>query len=138
GSVRTHRVRIVLKVLIHLLLAGALLVSGLFFFFSSRRRHTSFSRDWSSDVCSSDLDDREDGTAPPRVDDAGGVLESRRHRRRVAARSRPRGRPPRGPAGAAGCPWARDRHDGPRVGEGARASWATGREREKNHVLSRS
>src|SRR5207302_6277028 len=31
------------------------------FFFSSRRRHTRFSRDWSSDVCSSDLfvvDDR--------------------------------------------------------------------------------
>src|SRR5690606_39683933 len=27
----------------------------LFFFFSSRRRHTRFSRDWSSDVCSSDL-----------------------------------------------------------------------------------
>src|SRR5690606_40556623 len=26
------------------------------FFFSSRRRHTRFSRDWSSDVCSSDLD----------------------------------------------------------------------------------
>src|SRR5690606_40012805 len=25
------------------------------FFFASRRRHTSFSRDWSSDVCSSDL-----------------------------------------------------------------------------------
>src|SRR5690606_40570638 len=25
------------------------------FFFSRRRRHTSFSRDWSSDVCSSDL-----------------------------------------------------------------------------------
>src|SRR5690606_40836987 len=30
-----------------------------FFFFSSRRRHTRFSRDWSSDVCSSDLS-RED------------------------------------------------------------------------------
>src|SRR5205809_8129846 len=28
---------------------------GLFFFFSSRRRHTRCSRDWSSDVCSSDL-----------------------------------------------------------------------------------
>src|SRR6266700_6282316 len=28
---------------------------NIFFFFSSRRRHTSFSRDWSSDVCSSDL-----------------------------------------------------------------------------------
>src|SRR5437868_8546536 len=28
----------------------------LFFFFSSRRRHTRSKRDWSSDVCSSDLD----------------------------------------------------------------------------------
>src|SRR3989449_8421628 len=28
---------------------------GVFFFFSSRRRHTRCSRDWSSDVCSSDL-----------------------------------------------------------------------------------
>src|SRR5690625_5499617 len=31
----------------------------MFFFFSSRRRHTSWPRDWSSDVCSSDL--RKDG-----------------------------------------------------------------------------
>src|SRR2546427_6618622 len=29
---------------------------GSFFFFSSRRRHTRFDCDWSSDVCSSDLD----------------------------------------------------------------------------------
>src|SRR5690606_1402239 len=29
--------------------------TSFFFFFSSRRRHTRFSRDWSSDVCSSDL-----------------------------------------------------------------------------------
>src|SRR2546421_7779713 len=29
-----------------------------FFFFSSRRRHTRSDRDWSSDVCSSDLRDR--------------------------------------------------------------------------------
>src|SRR5690349_17378595 len=28
---------------------------GVFFFFSSRRRHTRSLRDWSSDVCSSDL-----------------------------------------------------------------------------------
>src|SRR5437870_13880739 len=28
---------------------------ALFFFFSSRRRHTRWPRDWSSDVCSSDL-----------------------------------------------------------------------------------
>src|SRR5207253_7084872 len=27
-----------------------------YFFFSSRRRHTRWPRDWSSDVCSSDLD----------------------------------------------------------------------------------
>src|SRR6266436_8864955 len=33
-----------------------------FFFFSSRRRHTRCSRDWSSDVCSSDLR-RRSGTA---------------------------------------------------------------------------
>src|SRR5687768_12329944 len=32
-----------------------LTVHLIFFFFSSRRRHTSCSRDWSSDVCSSDL-----------------------------------------------------------------------------------
>src|SRR3712207_6953363 len=29
-----------------------------FFFFSSRRRHTRYWRDWSSDVCSSDLGGR--------------------------------------------------------------------------------
>src|SRR4030043_1175839 len=32
-----------------------LLVTYLWCFFSSRRRHTRCSRDWSSDVCSSDL-----------------------------------------------------------------------------------
>src|SRR5690606_40366002 len=45
------------------------------FFFSSRRRHTRFSRDWSSDVCSSDL-------APPSEGDVlatvvGGTVEGR-------------------------------------------------------------
>src|SRR5207253_5793467 len=30
-----------------------------FFFFSSRRRHTRWPRDWSSDVCSSDLEMRQ-------------------------------------------------------------------------------
>src|SRR5215217_9185668 len=29
---------------------------AVFFFFSSRRRHTRYWRDWSSDVCSSDLE----------------------------------------------------------------------------------
>src|SRR5688572_32624600 len=31
-----------------------------FFFFSSRRRHTRFDCDWSSDVCSSDLEPKEE------------------------------------------------------------------------------
>src|SRR5690606_40641537 len=35
------------------------------FFFSSRRRHTRFSRDWSSDVCSSDLPSSEVPPVPP-------------------------------------------------------------------------
>src|SRR5699024_11323092 len=35
-------------------ICGLLCVVG-FFFFSSRRRHTRSKRDWSSDVCSSDL-----------------------------------------------------------------------------------
>src|SRR5207253_4437161 len=33
----------------------AVLALSVFFFFSSRRRHTRWPRDWSSDVCSSDL-----------------------------------------------------------------------------------
>src|SRR2546430_6811024 len=36
----------------------------LFFFFSSRRRHTRFDCDWSSDVCSSDLDRRREDLRP--------------------------------------------------------------------------
>src|SRR5688572_33462831 len=39
------------------ILCSALIVLFLFFFFfSSRRRHTRFDCDWSSDMCSSDLD----------------------------------------------------------------------------------
>src|SRR5216684_4915739 len=37
----------------------------LFFFFSSRRRHTRCSRDWSSDVCSSDLPVDDDSVNVP-------------------------------------------------------------------------
>src|SRR5699024_12746787 len=36
----------------------------LFFFFSSRRRHTRSKRDWSSDVCSSDLGDNRVHSSP--------------------------------------------------------------------------
>src|SRR6266581_8704352 len=40
------------------------------FFFSSRRRHTRWTGDWSSDVCSSDLAEEDDGEDPD--DRAGG------------------------------------------------------------------
>src|SRR3712207_8132903 len=57
-----------------------------FFFFSSRRRHTRYWRDWSSDVCSSDLGNPHfpwDGTErfyqahatiPGKLDVQGGAL----------------------------------------------------------------
>src|SRR5439155_5520389 len=48
-------------------------ILAMFFFFSSRRRHTRWPRDWSSDVCSSDLLIR-DGV----VLDPDQVLEGRR------------------------------------------------------------
>src|SRR5688572_32666714 len=54
------------------------------FFFSSRRRHTRFDCDWSSDVCSSDLNDWNQWSAPitvnevspakPEVDQIGTVV----------------------------------------------------------------
>src|SRR5690349_22770477 len=37
------------------MIAGTYFGAGPWFFFSSRRRHTRSLRDWSSDVCSSDL-----------------------------------------------------------------------------------
>src|SRR3989475_5224135 len=48
-----------------------IVVALICFFFSSRRRHTRFDCDWSSDVCSSDLDRR-----------AGGQAADQQHHRR--------------------------------------------------------
>src|SRR5207253_4871577 len=79
-----------------------------FFFFSSRRRHTRWPRDWSSEVCSSDLaagplsDGRPAAAQPP-----GGAAGAGRQ---LAARPAPaalgygegrRHRPPAQPAAAA-------------------------------------
>src|SRR6266508_1738149 len=61
-----------------------------FFFFSSRRRHTRWPRDWSSDVCSSDLRGVARRARPP-------------WRRRTARPPRSPGRPPhRSPPGGPG------------------------------------
>src|SRR6266542_3826942 len=43
------------KIMMHIFLFFKDAVIIFFFFFSSRRRHTRCYRDWSSDVCSSDL-----------------------------------------------------------------------------------
>src|SRR5215475_16001245 len=66
-----------------------------FFFFSSRRRHTRFSRDWSSDVCSSDLRRVQPApvrAVPPGPADAPGARQRRRRseERRVGKECRSR------------------------------------------------
>src|SRR5690242_21756907 len=85
----------------------------IFFFFSSRRRHTRLTCDWSSDVCSSDLDwgdahapsrrfpradsplsarARPKGLARPTLPGSGG-LQTRSEERRVGKECRSRGWP---------------------------------------------
>src|SRR5690349_23826697 len=73
-----------------------------YFFFSSRRRHTSSLRDWSSDVCSSDLPSRCEGLlldreAPSHREGGGGRRGAahpprpRSEERRVGKECRSRG-----------------------------------------------
>src|SRR5258707_2330608 len=54
-----------------------------FFFFSSRRRHTRYWRDWSSDVCSSDLDARAYGRDDREIRRGPGAPLDRKPERRV-------------------------------------------------------
>src|SRR6266511_5814308 len=68
----------------------------IFFFFSSRRRHTSFSRDWSSDVCSSDLASERSRTVPTNTQvppAPGSPTDARSEERRVGKECRSRGSP---------------------------------------------
>src|SRR5690349_9784987 len=71
-------------------------VQSVSFFFSSRRRHTRSLRDWSSDVCSSDLDGRPGpGANPgdPQADPRAG--QPRSEERRVGKECRSRWAPER-------------------------------------------
>src|SRR5204862_1655330 len=65
----------------------SVVASGLFFFFSSRRRHTRSLRDWSSDVCSSDLNKAigayNGGVKTPNPAYAAGVKTVAEYARRV-------------------------------------------------------
>src|SRR5438105_13541972 len=96
-----------------------------FFFFSSRRRHTRSTRDWSSDVCSSDL--------PRRAREAArlGAARRRVHRRRtipLLARQPRRERrldvPSRGRRHA-------ERSEERRVGKECRSRWSPYHEKKK-------
>src|SRR5437763_12392136 len=56
----------IVVVLVGYLVQTVVSILVFFFFFSSRRRHTRYIGDWSSDVCSSDLDVRPQSFSPSR------------------------------------------------------------------------
>src|SRR5207249_6201652 len=60
--------------------------AAVLFFFSSRRRHTRSKRDWSSDVCSSDLV-REGAVEGAALPESGEILERAQLEPHAAARS---------------------------------------------------
>src|SRR5438128_12665719 len=89
-----------------------------FFFFSSRRRHTRCYRDWSSDVCSSDL------SSPPRCSPevrTGSWVASTPASSAVATSSSTR-KPPAAPSG---------RSEERRVGKECRARWEPYHDKKK-------
>src|SRR5438093_7179169 len=84
-----------------------------FFFFSSRRRHTRLVSDWSSDVCSSDLERCGAGVGPARVES-----EMRDHLADLLARDAVLQRAPEVAAQL-----ARTRSEERRVGKECRCGW---------------
>src|SRR5207253_8694694 len=98
-----------------------------YFFFSTRRRHTRWPRDWSSDVCSSDL---EAGSSADDVDAEQGLLEPEdRHdgtRCRPGA-DQPRARAEDGLDEVVGNPFLGGglRSEERRVGKECRPRWST-------------
>src|SRR5699024_12034466 len=97
------------------------------FFFSSRRRHTRSKRDWSSDVCSSDLRRVSTDVAPPipaRWDNGGGYPCDRCPRpvhHEESTNDRCQHRSDRCPP----CPVHPPRSEERRVGKECRCQWAT-------------
>src|SRR5207249_8429544 len=103
-------------------LAEAAVYSLRCFFFSSRRRHTRSKRDWSSDVCSSDLSKSNSG-GPHRL-----PLRRSLGRNRLPARSRsprplPRRRVP--------LRHNEQRSEERRVGKECRSRWGTEQSKKK-------
>src|SRR5437868_14864557 len=84
-----------------------------FFFFSSRRRHTRSKRDWSSDVCSSDLSAGRRGAHLGTPDQGRGRDAARLLSNRFAARRRSEER---------------------RVGKECRSRWGAEQEKKKRRI----
>src|SRR2546429_9494682 len=93
------------------------------FFFSSRRRHTRCSRDWSSDVCSSDL-------IPQGIPRGQGTVPDFYRSQRRERGDGPGGSDP-GPEAAAARPGGERSEEG-RGGEGGRSRWAPCHLKKKN------
>src|SRR5947209_17517473 len=95
------------------------------FFFSSRRRHTRYWRDWSSDVCSSDLEEFFQIAPKPRSDVLNllitGGSQGSRTLNQAARESWPLFR-------NAGFPRSEER----RVGKECRCRWSPGRYKKRN------
>src|SRR5687768_17904748 len=96
------------------------LIFFFFFFFSSRRRHTRCSRDWSSDVCSSDL------RAASRRAYLRKPYQHVGHRHLAPPRSRARAVASRGERAAAADQLERlvERSEERRVGKECRSRWS--------------
>src|SRR5437762_9768174 len=92
-----------------------------FFFFSSRRRHTRYIGDWSSDVCSSDLEDArgDQVDVQPIQGEDEGEVRGRRNGRCRGTQDRPRQKEPGGRRAGAEA----DRSEERRVGKECRARW---------------
>src|SRR5439155_3149517 len=97
-----------------------------FFFFSSRRRHTRWPRDWSSDVCSSDLPTDATSTVP-KVASVGPDPSASPDPRITGFRVR---------ALSAGTSYIRitglGRSEERRVGKEWRSRWSPGQQKKKN------
>src|SRR5207245_10035216 len=101
------------------------------FFFSSRRRHTRCYRDWSSDVCSSDLNWTVNNT----------FTKSNQSNHRLVSHIPDGQLSWRMPTSAEEIPWGispshpflapHDRSEERRVGKGCRTRWSTYEKREK-------
>src|SRR5438876_4559805 len=100
-----------------------------FFFFSSRRRHTRWTGDWSSDVCSSDLPSP--SSLAPAIEDGDGLLVDDPRDGRPALQDE------EGPDGGAPVEIVRGlglelmRSEERRVGKECRSRWATECEKKR-------